>query len=116
MKILNKQAIIRYHSGDVDLNVLLTSLIIDSAEEKKALIGFHAFTGNDYVSSFFGKVKLKCWKVLKSDPQFMNAFMLLGSAWEFDDETFKTLEKYVGKKRDVSVNEARYKVFLKRII
>ena len=66
-----------------------------STEEKKALIGFHAFTGNDYVSSFFGKAKLKCWKVLKSDPQYMNAFISLGSTWELDDETFKTLEKYV---------------------
>ena len=86
-----------------------------STEEKKALIDFHAFTGNDYVSFFFGKGKLKCWKVLKSDPQYMNAFISLDSTWELDDETFKTLEKYVcelyGKKRDVSVNEARYKVF-----
>ena len=136
----NKNVIIRSHSGDFDINILLTSLIIDSVdrvfldvnigknrkilrlsdvelstEEKKALIGFHAFTGNDYVSSFFGKGKLKCWKVLKSDPQYMNAFISLGSTWELDDDTFKTLEKYVcelyGKKRDVSVNEARYKVF-----
>ena len=90
----NKNVIIRSHSGDVDINVLLTSLIIDSAdrvfldvytgknrkilhlsdvelstEEKKALIGFHAFTGNDYVSSFFGKGKLKCWDMLKSGLQ-----------------------------------------------
>ena len=137
---LNKNVIIRSHSGDVDINVLLTSLIIDSAdrvfldvntgknrkisglsdeelstEEKKALTGFHAFTGNDYVSSFFGKGKLKCWKVLKSDPQYMNAFISLCSTWGLDEKTFKTLEKYVcelyGKKRDGSVSEARCKVF-----
>ena len=63
----------------------------------------------------FGKGKLKCWKVLKSDPQFMNAFILLGSAWELDDETFKTHEKHVcelyGEILDVSLNEARYKIF-----
>ena len=29
---------------------------------KEALIGFHAITGNDYISSFFGKGKRKCWK------------------------------------------------------
>ena len=77
----NKNMISRCHSGDFDSNIFLTSLIIDSAdtvfldintgksnrkilglsdeelstEEKKALTGFHAFTGNDYVSSFFGK-------------------------------------------------------------
>ena len=70
----NKHVIIRSHSGDADINVLLTSLIIDSAdrvfldvntdknrkilrvsdvelsrEEKEALIGFSVFTGNDYV-------------------------------------------------------------------
>ena len=77
-----KHMIITSHSGDID--VLLTSLIIDSAdrvfldvntgknrkvlrlsdvelstEEKKLLIGFHAFTGNDYISFFFGNRKLK---------------------------------------------------------
>ena len=31
---------------------------------KEALIGFHAITGNDYISSFFGKGKRKCWKKL----------------------------------------------------
>ena len=114
----DNHVIITSYSCDIDINVLLTSLIIDSAdrvfldvntgknkkilrlsdvklstEEKKALIGFHAFIGNDYVSSFFGKGKLKCWKVLNSDPQFMNAFILLASARELDDETFKTLDK-----------------------
>ena len=67
-----KQVIIRSHSGDVDINILLTSLITGSADkvfvdvntgknrkllqlsdvelssdEKEALIGFHTFTGND---------------------------------------------------------------------
>ena len=31
-------------------------------QEKEALIGFHAITGNDYILSFFGKGKRKCWK------------------------------------------------------
>ena len=34
-----------------------------SAEEKKALIGVHAFSGNDYMSSFFRKGKSAFWKL-----------------------------------------------------
>ena len=34
-----------------------------SAEEKKALIGVHAFSGNDYVSSRFRKGKSAFWKL-----------------------------------------------------
>ena len=30
-----------------------------------ALIGFHVFTGNDYISSFLRKGKEKCWKLVE---------------------------------------------------
>ena len=30
-----------------------------------ALIGFQVFAGNDYISSFFGKGKGKCWKLIE---------------------------------------------------
>ena len=73
-------------SGDTDINVLATALLYNyksrlfiecgSGSNKKgwwlkdfelnkanssALLGLHAFTGIDFVSSFFRKVKLKCW-------------------------------------------------------
>jgi hypothetical protein len=35
-----------------------------SSDYYKALIGFHTFTGNDYVSAFFKKGKSLCWKTL----------------------------------------------------
>ena len=89
--------------------------VVLSVEEKKTLIGFHAFTGNDHVSSFFGKGKMKCWKILKSDPLFMDMFISFGSTWQLDSETFKVLEKYLcqlhGRKRQENVNDARYKMF-----
>ena len=72
----------RSHSGDADINVILISKILDNSErvildfnkgrhrkvlqladvemtddEKKALIGFLAFTSNDYTSAFFRKDK-----------------------------------------------------------
>ena len=31
-------------------------------EQRSAIIGLHAFSGNDYLSSFFRKGKMKCWK------------------------------------------------------
>ena len=72
--------IVRSPSSDVNINVLFVCMFLEKAEQiytfygtgesrkifklgsvdmsnelKSALIGFHAFTGNDYVSSFFKK-------------------------------------------------------------
>ncbi len=80
--------IVRNHSGDIDINVLLISglldissrVIVDSnkgkhrevfrhsdvglnRDEKAALIGFHAFTGNDYTSAFSGKANICAGKL-----------------------------------------------------
>ena len=78
-------------------------------------MGFYAFTGNDYVSSFFGKGKQKCWKVVKSDSMYINEFKSLGLTWDLNAETFKILESYVcrlyGKKGEERVNAAHYKIF-----
>ena len=74
----DKTVIVRNYSGDTDITIIMLSLIIDhfkrlildsnkgkdrkllrlsdvnmSIQEKRSLIGFHAFTGNDYVSSSF---------------------------------------------------------------
>ena len=81
----DKTVIVRNYSGDVDITIIMLSLIIDHSEklildsnkgkdrkllrlsdvdmsiqEKRSLIGFHAFTGNDYVSAFFKKGKMAC--------------------------------------------------------
>ena len=76
----DKSVIVRSPSGDVDINILFLSLFTEkldkinldygtgkarkyfklasidmSDEHKSSLIGFHAFTGNDHVSSIFRK-------------------------------------------------------------
>ena len=75
------QIIVRSPSGDIDILVLLlctmttqSQIFLDfgtgmhkkgltlsdiemDARKKRCLIGFHAFTGNDYLSSFFRKGK-----------------------------------------------------------
>ena len=80
----------RSPSGDIDIVTLfvhhldncMTDLYLDNGtggqrkmlhinscsftpEERSSLIGLHAFTGNDYLSSFFRKGKTTCWKKMK---------------------------------------------------
>ena len=91
--------IVRNHSGDVDINVILIAKVISESsrvildihkgkhrkaiklsdvsltnDEKAALIGFHSFTGNDYCSAFFGKGKQTCWKIMINNPKFLCIF------------------------------------------
>lgn len=83
-----------------------------------ALIGFHAFTGNDFVSSFFRKGKNTCFKLLSSSSKFKEAFSLLGSSWDLTDDIFYQLQSFVlhlyGMKKAVDVDAARYKLFKKK--
>ena len=133
-----KKVIVRSPSGDVDILVILLSTIerqhqvyldfgtslnrkginlgqVEMAPEKKScLVGFHAFTGNDYVSSFFKKGKALCWKVLQQNERFVRTFNLLGSSWEMEESTISDLEEYVCLLygcRQKKVNEARKHLF-----
>jgi hypothetical protein len=131
------EVIIRSHSGDIDIAVIALSHFIDNGErvildsntgtsrkvfkmtdidltpaQKAALIGFHAFTGNDYNSAFFCKGKRTCWKLLEKKPKFVDVFGKLGvSAVE---EIEADLEEYVSFLYNIKgkrVNEARYAIF-----
>ena len=84
-----KLVLVRSPSGDVDMQVLYISTFLEESEQKRiyidfgngksrkilhldsvdmnsdlksALTGFHAFTGNDYLSCIFRKSKKLCWK------------------------------------------------------
>ena len=98
--------IVRSPSGDVDINILfiaifqentdniwldygtgeqrkvlpLSKIVMDN-EKKYALIGFHALTGNDYVSSFFRRGKEMCWTLLEKHKKFVTMFSELGNSW-----------------------------------
>ena len=131
--------VVRSPSGDVDINILFLSvflqnpekILIDygrgdsrkilqlssidmSDEHKKALIGFHSFTGNDYVSSFFRKSKSHCWQVVEKNNRFVHMFSQLGAEWSIDEDQLSKLEEYVcnvfGKKKK-DVNAVRYEIF-----
>ena len=86
----DKAVLIRSQSGDVDINILFLSLFPDDSgriyidygtgESRKvsqlsmvnmpdtlklALIGFHAFSGNDYICYIFRKSKPILWKKME---------------------------------------------------
>ena len=116
----SKTVIVRNYSGDVDITVIMLSLIVNqcervildfnkgkdrkavrlsdvdmSTEEKAALIGFHAFTGNDYVSAFFKKGKGAFWKILLNNLRFWRVFAEVGRDWLPSDNLIQLLEEFV---------------------
>ncbi len=94
-----------FHLSDVDM----------AEEEKAALIGFHAFTGNDYISAFFNKGKNTCWTVLQKNPKFWRVFTKVGVEWLPHGGLVELLEEFVcklyGCPRLKDINEARFHLF-----
>ncbi|XP_061913285.1 uncharacterized protein LOC133656293 isoform X2 [Entelurus aequoreus] len=80
-----------------------------------ALIGIHTFTGCDSTSAFHGKGKRKTFSLACQKDEYLTAFSNLGSSFNLDQSTFKTLSKYVchlyGQASAKDVNDARYKAF-----
>ena len=134
-----KNVIVKSPSGDVDITVIMISKLFNNASrvfwtmvqgfiekrcgsqmliylnrEKKCFIGFHAFTGNDYISSFFRKGKTACWKIVEKNSKFVEVFASLGCSWNLQDNVFNSLEEYVCylygfRKKDI--NYVRYELF-----
>ena len=110
---------VRSPSGDVDILALFlshdfdgTRIYVDNGvgkqrkilditsstlgiQKKKALLGLHAFSGNDYVSSFFRKGKQAFWKAMSSEEEFVRLFTRLGSSSQVSDDLVNGLEKFV---------------------
>ena len=102
-------------------NRKLISLKEISIEEEiiEALIGFHAYTGNDYVSSFFRKGKDTCFKVLEKSSKFQRAFSRLGEDWQLSDELFSKVEEfvcYLYGSRLKDINLLRFNMYTKKYI
>ena len=95
-----------------------TSSTLD-AEEKKALVGLHVFSGNDYVSSFFRKGKKTFWKVMQKDQKYIRLFAELGNYPEVPVHVSNGLEEFVcdlyGHARISSVNKLRHKIFWQKL-
>ena len=92
----NQAVLVRSPSGDVDINVMFIALFPEKADRvyldygtgksrkvlklslvdipdnlRAALVGFHAFTGNDYVSAIFRKSKRVCWKLIEKSESLL---------------------------------------------
>ena len=83
----------------------------------QALLGMHALTENDYVSSFFKKGKEMCWKLVRKYEKFERCFINLEMESSLASSLFSTLQEFVPMLYDTkreSVNEARYAIFKKK--
>ena len=65
-----------YRNGNNQKGTWLSALLIEE-NHRSTLIGFHAFTGNDYMSSFFRKDKKVCWNTLVKEDIFIECFLAL---------------------------------------
>ena len=134
-----KSIMVRSPSGDIDILTLFvahdfrdTKVFIDngtdknrkiievtssqlSAEEKKALIGVHAFSGNDYVSSFFRKGKSAFWNLALKKHEFLQLFGKLGLEFRVNQQLFDGLEKFLrflyGFPKKSTVSDVRKSIF-----
>ena len=92
-------------------------------DKSRCLPVFHAFTGCDSTSSFFGKTKKSIWAAWNCFPQVSDAFLLIANNpfYQVDLESpyFQLLEHFTVIVYDKtsalkSVNEARKELFCKR--
>ena len=88
--------------------------------QRQALVGIHAFSGNDYVSSFFRKGKIAFWKAMLKRAEFIELFAGFGMDGELSDNALMNLEKFVcflyGDQRTEAVDQVRYKVFVQKLL
>ena len=84
-----------YNGAGKNRKVMDLSSCSLSKYQKRALLGMHAFTGNDYVSSFLRKGKQVCRKLIKDSAEFLQMFGELGSQDYVSESTAAGLEKFV---------------------
>ena len=142
-KLAEDNIMIRSPSGDIDIIVLFVhhfhnsdvNIYIDNgtgaqrkvldissctlpSEQCNALLGVHAFSGNDYLSSFFRKGKKTCWHAMIKKAEYITGFSKLGTDMNIGDDTKQLLEKYLcslyGRNKMKSVNEVRKSIFWKK--
>eukprot|EP00111_Clytia_hemisphaerica_P022210 TCONS_00065262-protein len=114
----NSRVLVDTGNGDSRKKVWLDSISLTS-EQQNALIGFHAFTGNDYVSCFFRKSKQICWgKMNDQDKDDWTAlFGNLGDSWEISEDQISNFEKYIChlySSKKSNINDARFQIFEKK--
>ena len=84
--------------------------------QRQARVGTHAFSGNDYDSSFFRKGKIAFWKAMLKRAEFIDLFARFGMDGELSDTTSMNLKKFVcflyGDQRTKAIDQQQ--VFLSK--
>ena len=95
----------------VDINKIADNL---GPLKSSALLGLHTFSGCDSVSSFYGKGKVKAWKLMDESNSY-DPFISLGKDLEPATEPLSKLESFTSAlyshKECSLVNDARFKHF-----
>ena len=110
---------VRSPSGDIDILVLFLlhqfdgkNVLIDngvgknrkiidmstsllSLQQRCALAGMHAFSGNDYISSFFRKGKQTIWKLVLGNERFLQTFSEFGLFSTTREDVKVVLEEFI---------------------
>jgi hypothetical protein len=79
-----------------------------------AVLGLHAFSGNDHVSFLSKKGKDKCWKLFEKNETFETCYANFGVEPVLQENDFQILQEFVSLLYGVkakSVDEARWKIF-----
>ena len=102
------------HTRLIDITKLATVL---TEEVCTSLIGLHAWTGCDTISSLSGQGKVKALKIIRQNSKYRDTFITLGSLWEMSSDDFRTIEEftcqlYSRNTKVWEVNELRYQMFL----
>ena len=107
--------VLRSHSGDTNIMVLDVALIIRDCDygngknrkaicladiimnenEKDALFGFHAFSGNDNISGFFRKGRSSGWKCTVKTEKFAQLFADFSKSCELEESHLLLLEEFL---------------------
>lgn len=97
----------------IDLTKVARNL---GSELSSALVGLHAVSGCDSVSSFTGKSKAKWFNYVKQTPEFISTLASLGKDFTLSTSLADLLESvvckiYGGNENQVNINELRWKIF-----
>ena len=113
-RLIRKSYSTRTNGTGDNRNVLKLNSIGMDEEKKLALLGFHAATGNDYMSSFFRRGNEKAWKLVEKYSRFKTMFSSLKNSWKINEDNLRVFEEfachlYGGKGK--SVDKLRYNKF-----
>ncbi|XP_046856604.1 uncharacterized protein LOC124449684 [Xenia sp. Carnegie-2017] len=115
-RIINKEICFMTGTGN-NFRLISIQTIVEESDENlsQSLLGFHAFTGCDTTSSFYGKGKKTAWNILLRNHKYLNSFSSLGSAFPPSEELVFQLNRFVcllyGDKDSEDVNKCRLSLF-----